>query len=500
MPNFQTINTRLSITYTQFCDWFKTFEPKDALSRVTSLNWHLYDDNYRDNTRLALLAMARAIAIAHKGTIQGSQQFSDSDLGIGVERFFGISDNPFNRADPLCKQRLQIASSFEAFSIQDHSGEKAIYRYFILYSYPSTKAMRHFDLKSYLEMEFNRFAEVWLMLFGMAHTSFGGFAVPIRMKGWRLLLHYKLHGITNETIELFIRRHATTIEELANFETSVNQGGAPNKYDPNPLLTKPILQLEKDFYVIPSPESYLNIIGNGIYYKAFTGRPKGKILGDEFELYVANQFSLIEDLAIEQVKKVDGDKRADWILLFEDFTLVVEVKIGRLTVNGRAGGSELVTETQRFLGKAVEQINATASAMSLEREEFHYVPTSKPLYGLVILLEPYYLANQVGLSIITDRPAIPTAVISALELETLCSIKDNLESGKVIRKYIDDSHAVPQIFAEWAIRNNFSNNGNDLISLAEKAVPFGPFKGSEKYFASRKLRKYIREKPWYEGG
>ena len=159
-----------------------------------------------------------------------------------------------------------------------------------------------------------------------------------------------------------------------------------------------------------------------------------------------------------------------------------------------------MTETQRFLGKAVEQINATASAMSLEREEFHYVPTSKPLYGLVILLEPYYLANQVGLSIITDRPAIPTAVISALELETLCSIKDNLESGKVIRKYIDDSHAVPQIFAEWAIRNNFSNNGNDLISLAEKAVPFGPFKGSEKYFASRKLRKYIREKPWYEGG
>jgi hypothetical protein len=396
------------------------------------------------------------------------------------------------------REKIEVASSYESFLYQDGSVEKAIYRYYMLYLHGCTSKMRRFDFMPILHMRFESFFTIWLAIMALARENLGGFVLPMRIGDQRLKRHFANRYLDDLTVQNFVNDHSTTIELLETFERPLDQNGVKKKYDPNPLLTRPIINLDGEVHVIPSPECFINIIGNGIYYKAFNSQTKGKILGNEFELYVANHFDELKNAAIHRVDKHASDSRADWIVLFKDFSLIVEAKAQRLTANARGGGSDLIPEIEKFLGKAVKQINATKKAIERNAPEFSYVPTGKPILGLVVLLEPFYLANSVGLGLVAERPGLPLAVISAHELEEICALRAGDEAGRVLRAYIEENGTVPQIFSEWAAKNDVDKKNNRLISLAKTGLPWAPYGVVKSTIAHMRLSFILRGKPWYE--
>ena len=501
MPRFYEIQTTLSLTFKQFTDWFVAFEPVDALSRISSLNWRMYGRQEDIGNRIALTSMARAVGIAHAGGNGKTATLSDGDIVLGIKRYYGISEAPYLPTDAFKKEKVEVASSYESFPFQDGSVEKAIYRYYLLYLHSCTRNMRSFDFSAILGMKFDGYFTIWLSLFAIAHSAFSAFSLPLKTGDRRMKRHFSRSKLNDEEILKFVNEHSTMIDELSTFERPINHNRVKMKYDPNPLLTKPIIGVDGETFVIPSPECFINILGNGIYYKAFANQNDGKILGDEFELYVANQFDELKAVSIHRIVRSDSDERGDWIVVFDEFSVIVEAKAQRLTANARGGGSDLVSQIDRFLGKAVSQINATNRAiLDPDDREFHYVRKDKPILGLVLLMEPFYMANSVGLSLVSESPEVSIGVISAYELEEICALRSGGDAGRYLHNYIQSNGESPEIFSEWSRKSGMPVKENRLIRLAEAALPWSPYGRIRASFARLRIWWILKRKPWYEAG
>ncbi|MFJ9580699.1 nuclease-related domain-containing protein [Streptomyces sp. NPDC101191] len=214
------------------------------------------------------------------------------------------------------------------------------------------------------------------------------------------------------------------------------------RYTPNPLRSRPLVRSLGCDYLIPVTPAVLGKVSPmGLYYtgnehygerfEAFT-----RDLGELFEQYVGRHLRLLPgaDVHSEIVYDKDNKKSVDWIVVLPRLILLVEVKSARPTAGLRLGPQQFGGELTKKLGKAFTQINKSAKLIEHRHPAFAHIPDDRPVFGIVVTMEPYHLINAPDFRGLLPETVVPTVVASAGELEDAVVATDpGMEEGIVSR-------------------------------------------------------------------
>lgn len=192
----------------------------------------------------------------------------------------------------------------------------------------------------------------------------------------------------------------------------------------NPLLARPFIDMGGGDLLAPQPSLILRrVTPGGIYYdgQAAMDTAFTEDLGLLFENYIGRQSRSLPGVKVlpEIVYDRGMQKSIDWFLLFDNLTLLIEVKITRLPINAKAGTVALPTMIKRTLGKMADQVQTTLRCLRDGTPEFAEIPRTQPFLAIAVTLEPYYMANSPLIRRHLTEPEIPLIVASAREFEML---------------------------------------------------------------------------------
>jgi hypothetical protein len=212
------------------------------------------------------------------------------------------------------------------------------------------------------------------------------------------------------------------------------KGMCPSSYRPgyervsfNPLQARPFVSQGGERFIAPVPQFvFWRASAPALYYIALE-----KLSGPDKAAFTEDVGTLCEDYIIRQADQLPvqllereieykpGSHTTDAILVWPDFTLLIEVKATRLTEEARIGGSTLRAELNRTVSRAFEQLDNTAQLLRGGNPALAHIPSGNPIYGLVVTLEPYHVVNSpVARSELSfSSPSIPVAVASMQDFE-----------------------------------------------------------------------------------
>ena len=149
-------------------------------------------------------------------------------------------------------------------------------------------------------------------------------------------------------------------------------------------------------------------------------------LGTRLEGYVGRQFRLVaggqlQGKVLYRRHKAEAES-VDWIWVHPDAVVLIEVKSARLTGDALAG-LDLATTTARYLTKARSQIDETADRIRVCHPAFAHIPADRPIIGLAVTGEPFYLANST-LPEYGAPSRTPSMVLAVREVELLVGAPD----------------------------------------------------------------------------
>jgi hypothetical protein len=195
----------------------------------------------------------------------------------------------------------------------------------------------------------------------------------------------------------------------------------------NPLQARPFIAQGGGRFLAPVPQFVIwRASAPSLYYIALE-----KLTGTDQTDFTEDVGTLCEDYVVRQAGQLSlqsldreieykpGSHTTDAILVWPDFTLLVEVKATRLTQEARIGGATLRDELNRTIDHAFTQLDNTAQLVRGGHPALAHVPASNPIYGLVVTLEPYHFANSPFArdALSTGSPSIPVSVASMQEFE-----------------------------------------------------------------------------------
>lgn len=190
-------------------------------------------------------------------------------------------------------------------------------------------------------------------------------------------------------------------------------------------------------------------------------------MGHLFEAYIGRQLRLLPDAQVHpEITHRHGRKggqqlrSVDWIVEFSDLLLLVEVKATMPTEAVRLGDLDAAESAWAKLVKASEQIDAVAGYLRDGHEAYaHITPAGRPILGLVITLEPFYLVNAYNFLPATTTPVY---VASAEELERLVTVTSTTASQLMLQHHME--HAVG-----WHVRESFAGHTFEPNPIVESA-------------------------------
>lgn len=239
-------------------------------------------------------------------------------------------------------------------------------------------------------------------------------------------------------LELVLDRLTAPIDAFRELAVSHQLDDATlRRFEFNPLIAKPIVELPDGRLLAPQSALIRHRMGAGsIYYDliASLGTPWARDLGEVFEHYIGDNLRLIADCDIyEQVEYDDDQRSVDYFVRTPEHLVLVEVKSKRLVAESRAGGAVLADDLKQGLGEAFSQIRRTADLIRIGHPDFARLPCDLPLAGLVVSLEPYFVAHLEGIRALTGQdPTVPTIVASSAEIEHLAAISTRSDAGAVV--------------------------------------------------------------------
>jgi hypothetical protein len=205
-------------------------------------------------------------------------------------------------------------------------------------------------------------------------------------------------------------------------------GNAPipedlRRYRYNPLQRRPMVQVGTNYLAPVLQILEQKATPSSLYYERCTDPGFTDDLGTVAETYVGRQLKQLDPHVAQVVEKVMYDRYSkesvDWFVVFDEIVLLVEVKATRMPAGTRLGTETLVDAIGRTLGVAYDQLARSAELIRLRREEFRHIPGDRPMLGLAVTLEPYWLIAP-GV----DPPVpdgLPVAHIHFYELEAMVS-------------------------------------------------------------------------------
>jgi hypothetical protein len=218
---------------------------------------------------------------------------------------------------------------------------------------------------------------------------------------------------------------AASITELkANCPRTAGRG--LEKLAFNPLQARPFVRLDETAFLAPVPTYvFWRASAPALYYLALERLAEAEKstftddVGVLFEDYVARQAEQLRSgspapLVVYREIAVRGGHTSDVIVVWPDFILIIEAKATRLTEESRLGGPSLGHDIERTIGKAVDQIEATRRLIVSRDTAVAHIPSDRPIYGLVVTLEPYHF---VQIDDLQRPPAMPVAIASVSDFE-----------------------------------------------------------------------------------
>lgn len=202
----------------------------------------------------------------------------------------------------------------------------------------------------------------------------------------------------------------------------------------NPLQARPLINMGPDF-INPAPHFLLDkISGTGLYY-TLARKLNAKFtdaLGHAFEDYVADQLHLLSAPSVQREITFgrENQKSCDFVLIFNELVLLVEVKSSRPPQSFRQSISP--ASDLNSLNKVRDQIVKTADLVRERHSAFAHVPNDRPLRGLVVTLEPHFVSGTEAQSEILEGPeGIPLLEVFSHDLEDFCGQHQlNTELGR----------------------------------------------------------------------
>lgn len=189
------------------------------------------------------------------------------------------------------------------------------------------------------------------------------------------------------------------------------------KWSPSPLLDTPIIILDDGTRIVPWARALMaKFSPNGLFYAGIRrfGRAFPEALGRAFEAYVGDNLRLLthaEAVIPERVYGSPERKTCDWIVVFGECVLLVEVKATRPNADLRLGTPEGYADLVRKVGRAADQIEVTAKLIADRHTVVKDVPSDRPIVGLVVTLEPFLLVDPWLYNDVLGVRSVPTEVI-----------------------------------------------------------------------------------------
>ncbi|MEU9410965.1 hypothetical protein AB0E08_35460 [Streptomyces sp. NPDC048281] len=146
----------------------------------------------------------------------------------------------------------------------------------------------------------------------------------------------------------------------------------------------------------------------------------------------------------------------DWIVVFDDLVLLVEVKSMMPTENARLGLELGVAETDSKLARAYRQVNATSAQIDQRHPAFAGIPADRPRQALIVTLEPFPVANANLPHLDLPTADISTTVVAAHEVERLVTLTDTAPSSLLLERAADPQRST------WALNECLNGHENSL--------------------------------------
>lgn len=273
----------------------------------------------------------------------------------------------------------------------------------------------------------SQFAGIGVVVYAVAKRHDGRFSTH-----W--FNHPELQSITSE-IPVSLMRDVLDREFVGDRDffrgfANQNQPSPLRRFAFNPLLARPVTRIGHGLYV-PVPLQVIRKISlSGVWYAGVTRwlEPFAEDVGILFEQYVGRLLEIIPDATVhsEIHYDPDGDKRSvDWIVVWDNAVLLVEVKSARATEAIRMGSTAGWTALGDKLGQAYEQLATTSQLIEARHPKFSHIPHDRHRIGLILTVEPYpFLDAGVIRSMFGAAPVIPTRVCSINTLEWLVCLPD----------------------------------------------------------------------------
>ena len=241
----------------------------------------------------------------------------------------------------------------------------------------------------------------------------------------------------------------------------------------NPLTSRPVVTgLVPDRHIIPVPAALLRKASPlGIFYAGIArwGNAFSDDIGPLFEAYVGRQLALMAAATVlPAITYKAGAEGVDWIVIFDELVLLVEVKPTRPVEAVRLGGQAAGEALTQAVRKAVLQVDRTAGLIRDGHPAFAAVPNDRPLAALMVTMEPFFGANMPSMDTWVSRPSIPARFCSAHELESLVTLQDDIP-GLLME------HMTGQQTAGWSIQSLLSGKPlgpNPIMDAGAAVLPW----------------------------
>lgn len=197
------------------------------------------------------------------------------------------------------------------------------------------------------------------------------------------------------------------------------------RYAFNPLRTAPFVRLDDGTSWAPLHAMIpISLSVGNLYYAGIStwGKEFADGLGLRMEAYVGRQLRSAEDAVVypevEYGTRNKPSKSIDWFLVTDAAVVLIECKSARLLAGALRGDESLSRLSDQYLSKARDQIDNTAKLIREGNPAFRHIPSDRPIVGLTITAEPFYLANS-GLPEYGHPGSVPTMVGSLRDLEEI---------------------------------------------------------------------------------
>jgi hypothetical protein len=229
------------------------------------------------------------------------------------------------------------------------------------------------------------------------------------------------------------------------------------------LLGKPVVSGIGNTMLVPVPLQVIRKISPvGIWYAGFDRwqHSFAEDVGDLFEQYVGRLLRTIPETQVHKEIVYDrGQQRSvDWIVIWDNAVLLVEVKAARSTDPIRMGTPEGWTELATKLGTASRQLARTAERIAEGHVRFAHIPSNLPRVGLIVTMESF---SFVDAGLMRSRaglvPSVPMRVCSVDLLEWLVCLPD-----RSVGEYLVE------------LMNDPSKEGWDVLGTDYAGIEFAP--------------------------